>query len=136
MKGIACDCVGLIRGVANVMGYTISAEDWARIGSYSRLPNPDKMERAIREHLGRVPPSKARSGDVAWIAWRDGMPMHLAFLATTDAPPKHGSTEPSQRLTLIHAYEPIGKVVEHGFTNEWRERVHSWWRLRIPPKTI
>lgn len=116
-KGAGCDCVGLIRGVAEELGISpLGADEWCRIGGYGRLPRPDRMGALIERWL--VPADTPLPGDIAWMAWRQGRPMHMAFLA-----------EIGGRRTIIHAWAGVERVTEHGLSGEWPGRVHSWWRL-------
>lgn len=123
VKGRGVDCVGLIiaSGVdAGVM--TFSTEAFAPWARYGRLPNPVKMREGL-EHFLRplAKDEEPLPGDVAWFAWREGLPMHLGILAEDEVLAEG-------RLTVIHATSQIGQVVEHGFAGEWPSRVESWWR--------
>lgn len=113
--GVGCDCIGLVRGVAEALGI-MPVDDWTAIGAYSRVPNPSRMGAQMQRWLRSV--KQPQQGDIAWIEWREGMPMHLAILAD-------GPDEPM----LIHSYETVGRVVEHSFSGEWPSRVRSWWRI-------
>lgn len=121
-KGVAVDCVGLVIGAgleADVLP-TWSPEAWEPHRNYGRAPNPDHMTRAIEqflEPLDLAPGEVAPDGAVAFIGWRENLPMHLAIMATA----------PDGRQTMIHAFGHIGRVVEHGFDAEWPDRVVSWW---------
>lgn len=122
-KRHAVDCVGLIIGAgleADVLS-TWTPEAWLAHAGYGRTPNPEHMTRAIRQFMEPldVPTSSAApDGSVAFLGWREHLPMHLAIMATA----------PDGRRTMIHAYSHIGRVVEHGFDAEWPGRVISWWR--------
>lgn len=123
LKGSMVDCVGLIIGVGlelNILpGFTPAT--WRPFASYARTPNPRAMGEALNRFLrpsacsrDDLPPD----GTVGWLAWREDLPMHLVIKAT----------HPSQdRPTLIHAYMPSDKCVEHGFVAEWPGRIESWW---------
>jgi NlpC/P60 family putative phage cell wall peptidase len=115
VMGAGCDCIGLVRGVAECLGI-MPVKDWTVIGAYSRTPSPSRMGAQMRRWL--LPVTSPESGDIAWIEWREGMPMHLAILADGPAGP-----------SLIHSYETVGRVVEHSFSGEWPARVQSWWRI-------
>lgn len=126
-RGLGADCVGLIIGVGLETGLLPWDESvWSEFAGYSRTPNPRKMGRAI-EHFLRpimVPPLEApRDGSIAWMGWRAELPMHLGIVATLGG-----------RRTLIHAYQNVGRVVEHGFSAEWPGRVMSWWRYPGAPE--
>lgn len=123
--GRGVDCVGLIIAAgldAGVMEWT--EEDFAPWRGYGRLPNPSKMREGLEKFLREIPPEQGPMiGDVAWFRWREGLPMHLGILAA-HARPEAGLPP---RLTIIHATQNVGKVVEHAFAGEWPERVESWW---------
>ena len=116
-RGHAVDCVGLAAGVLP----TWTPELWEPHQSYGRAPNPAHMRKAIAEFLEPIDAPGAEpqaDGSVAFMAWRSGMPMHLAIMATA----------PDGRRTMIHAFSHVGRVVEHGFDQEWPGRVESWWK--------
>jgi NlpC/P60 family putative phage cell wall peptidase len=118
LRGVGVDCVGLIRGVGHATGaLPEDAEEWARFGGYSRIPNPRRMGEGMRQFL-RLVEGTPQPGDIAWLEWRDDLPMHLAILAS----------DTRGGATLIHSYSDAGGVVEHGLTPEWLARIKSWWR--------
>jgi NlpC/P60 family putative phage cell wall peptidase len=118
VRGVGVDCVGLIRGVGHATGaLPEDKEAWARFGGYSRIPNPRRMGEGMRQFL-RLVEGTPQPGDIAWLEWRDDLPMHLAILASDS---RGGAT-------LIHSYSDAGGVVEHGLTPEWLARIKSWWR--------
>lgn len=117
LKGVGVDCVGVIIGVGHeAVVLSISAEDWAPYANYSRNPNPRKMLEAMNRFLVPIEGPGA-PGSIAWLQWREDLPMHLAIVGELEGRP-----------TLIHAYGDVGRCVEHGFTPLWRSRVASWWR--------
>jgi hypothetical protein len=120
--GHACDCVGLVRGICEDLELAhVPPALEHEFATYARAPNPRRMGELLETLLIPTPidPRAAvDDGFVAWIEWRPGLPMHLALTATFQ-----------QRPTLIHAAQLAGKVVEHGFTAEWRNRVVSFWKL-------
>jgi NlpC/P60 family putative phage cell wall peptidase len=111
--GAGCDCVGLIRGVGFATGMLPRRDaEWKRFNAYGRLPNPARMTEGMRTFLieseaGPLP------GDILWLSWRANLPMHLAIYTGQN---------------IIHSFSDVGRVVEHGLTGEWVERVHSVWR--------
>lgn len=123
LKGVGCDCGGLVRGVGvNTGALTLTAEQWKRHANYGRVPNPRRMERTLRTLLvfqwrrGDGERPALMPGDVVWMEWRQELPMHLGIIATLE-----------ERTTLIHATSDIGRVVEHGLTADFSTRIHSIW---------
>lgn len=118
LKGVGCDCGGLVRGVGAACGVLdIPEERWAPYAAYGRTPHPERMRAALEEFLVPISEDQADVGDVCWLHWREGLPMHLAILGMLDT-----------RFTIIHALIDNERVIEHGFAKEWQDRVTSWWR--------
>ena len=120
VKGHGCDCIGLIRGVAQAKGLVIDEDIWRRFRNYGRVPNPAHMIEALRAHLVPVDREQIQLADILYLEWRRELPTHLAFVG-----------EFQGRRTLIHALAEAGHVVEHGFVDPWPERLNSAWRLPI-----
>lgn len=126
LQGVGVDCWGHISGVGLALGLmTVDPGKWAPFAGYGRQPSPRLVLGICRAFLKPRQVKVGLPGDIACIAWRDGLPMHLAILG-----------EHSGRLTLIHAdarrvdrTHPTGQVVEHGFSQEWPSLVDSWWRF-------
>lgn len=117
--GVGVDCIGLIWAVGEAVGVlSVDPAKVKRFLGYTRMPNPRRMREALETFFVPVT-AEYEPGDVAWLAWdRDhAVPQHTAILG-----------EHRQRPTLIHAFAPAGKCVEHGFTGEWPQLVTSWWR--------
>ena len=102
------DCVGLIIAVGAELGLPCGAVD---MRSYGRLPLGGMLESAVAEH--GIPVAEPEAGAVVLCRFARSI-QHVALC-----------TGP----TLIHAYEGVGKVVEHGFRGKWERRAVSAWRL-------
>lgn len=125
-KGIGVDCIMLAWAVGEEAGViTVDPAVWEQFKGYGRAPNPARMRQALAASLVEITEDQAGPGDIVWVHWgHPDLPMHLAILA-----------DKAGRPTLIHARAdirsnafPDGRVVEHGFAEEWRERVAGWWR--------
>ena len=117
-KGAGVDCVQLIAAVGEEAGVMkIDPAKAAPFQGYGRTPNPARMGDALRTFMVAIAADQMRQGDVAWMQWRDNLPMHLAVIGAHKG-----------RQTLIHALAEIGRCVEHGFTQEWKDRAVSYWR--------
>lgn len=118
LRGVGADCVGFIVGVGLASGVLhLTPLEAKQYAGYGRLPNPKRMRFFMRKHLTEISERDAEAGDVVWIQWRANLPMHLALIGTRDG-----------RRTLMHAVSDAGKVVEHGLTPQWDERIVSFWR--------
>lgn len=101
------DCVGLPIVVGQSLGLFDQRLD---IANYGRLPTGELVER-LREHCRPIP--KAVPGALVVIAWTK-IAAHVAVFTGE---------------TLIHAYESVGRVVEHGYRGRWIRMTHSAWAL-------
>lgn len=105
--GHGIDCVGLpilVLQELGLLGKEFSTE------AYGRLPTGEIVER-LRAVC--TPLEKALPGSLVVIAWTK-IAAHTA-ICTGD--------------TLIHAYEAVGSVVEHGYRGRWVRMTHSIWAL-------
>lgn len=118
VKGVGADCVGFVVGVGlNTGALVLTQQQIKEYSGYGRLPNPRIMEKAMRRHLCALSSRELVVGNVAWLEWRGGLPMHLALVGELNGTP-----------TLLHAISDVGKVVEHALTRQWEERIVSFWR--------
>lgn len=101
------DCVGLVIVVAQELG--LVPANFER-NDYGRLPTRGELDAKIMQHCT---PTELTPGCVCAIRWNKEL-AHVAIF-TGD--------------TLIHSYESVGKVVEHGFRGRWVRLVDSTWRL-------
>ncbi len=100
VKGVGCDCIGVIRGVGNATSALVT-EDTSKLVKqflgYSRQPNPKVMRAALQEFLVPIDKKEAGVGDIFW--FRIQRPQHLGIL-----------TEPG---IVVHADRMAGRVIEH-----------------------
>lgn len=116
MKGVGCDCVNLVIAVGLELGILDwTPESFSKFRGYTRSPNPARMRLAMETFLVQLPEGEQpQPGDILWIEWARGLPMHLAIV-----------TGP----TMIHAFSDAQAVVEHGVDELWLSRVNSVWRF-------
>lgn len=122
IKGVGCDCVGLITGTGAAFGWQPDPQQFKRFRNYAKLPNPGRMLEALNLFLVPVdgPPALA---DILYLQWRTDLPTHLAIFADLDGRP-----------TIIHALSEAGIVIEHGYVDPWPGRLHSVWRYPFATK--
>jgi NlpC/P60 family putative phage cell wall peptidase len=115
LKGVGCDCLGLLRGVwRGVLGtepelpppYTA---DWAEAGMRDTLVD------AARRHLAEVDPAGIRSGDVLLFRWRDHLPAKHCAIATA-------------RDRMVHAHDGAA-VCEVAIAPWWRRHLAGVFRF-------
>lgn len=109
LKGIGCDCLGLLRGVwREVIGMEPEAPppyapDWAEAGGGETLVE------AARRYLVEIPPAAFEPGDVLLFRWRAHLPAkHCAIATSADR--------------MIHAHD--GAAV-------CEVAVRPWWRRHL-----
>lgn len=119
LKGVGCDCLGLVRGVwrelygAEPETPAPYAPDWAERTGRERL-----LEAAARHFGAALPASALLPGDLIVFRWQDG------------AAAKHaGIAAPDERF--IHAYEQAA-VIESPLVPSWRRRIAGVFRFPEP----
>jgi cell wall-associated NlpC family hydrolase len=105
--GSGIDCVGLPIVVGQRLGFFAPDFEVAR---YGRLPTGELIER-VQQHC--VPLARALPGSLVVIAWTK-IAAHVAICTGE---------------TLVHAYESVGRVIEHGYRGRWVRMTHSAWAL-------
>lgn len=85
LKGVGCDCLGLLRGVwrelygAEPESLPAYAADWAEAGG------TEQLAAAARRHLSELDVPLAEPGDVLLFRWRQHLPAkHAAILVERD----------------------------------------------------
>lgn len=103
-KGVGCDCIGLIRGVAEpFLGPIDIALDYSpRWHLYRAEP---LMHRIFSEWCEEIDPAEAQAGDVLCFGVGKGPAHHCGYVSP---------------VGLIHCYREAGRVVEQSMTEWWR----------------
>ena len=116
-KPWAVDCAGLV-----VLSF--AAAGWPRAPAaparYGREPWDDMLRRTLREHFGEPLPADTewQPGDVPLFRWGASEPTHVGVFGD----------HPCSGLSLIHASNRIGKVVEAALTDRQRGCVVEVYR--------
>ena len=137
LKGVACDCLGLARGVwrelyAGGDPETVPAysADWAEVSGRETL-----LE-AARRHMipvaeGDDPEAvlaAAEPGDLLIMRWRPHLPAkHCAILTEKGDPVTRAGWR------IIHAYDAAKRVAEVPLAPQWRRMVVAAFRFPTPP---
>ena len=135
VKGVGCDCLGLIRGVwrevigPEPMPVPPYSRDWGEAGLHEVLAE------AARAAMTELPIDEARTGDVVLFRMRQGAIAKHAGILSVDgrhSAHPHRSTRSyrSGRSHFIHAYERTG-VIEQELTAPWRRRIAFAFRFPV-----
>lgn len=118
LKGVACDCIGLVKGVGLALGlvdYDPTSPQAQAFASYSMMPDSKRMRQGLATWLLPISVAEVLPADILFMAWTRE-PQHVAL--RTD----HG---------IIHSYSSVGKVVEHAFDESWQRRVVAAYRYPV-----
>jgi len=115
LKGVGCDCLGLVRGVWRaVMGDEPErappyAPDWAEAAK------GEPLAEAAARHLQPIAVDAFAEGDVLLFRWRGGLPAkHLAIVTASDL--------------MVHAHDGAC-VAEVALAPWWRRRIAYAFRF-------
>lgn len=122
VKGVGCDCLGLIVGIARELelrdnkGNLLADYDQP---NYSPLPDGRGLKAAVSLHLLELPSiGEASTADVLLFRFQEN-PQHVGIL----------STLPDGDSGIIHCYSNTGKVVEHRLNDTWRRLIVAAYRF-------
>jgi cell wall-associated NlpC family hydrolase len=116
------DCLGLLVLVAEACHLRfdgLSACDHDET-DYGHNPDTARLNDALVRLLSPVPSGAMQAGDVI-LCTLDYRPQHLAILADY--------ANAVGELSMIHAYAPLRKVVEHRLDETWRGRIAGVYRF-------
>jgi NlpC/P60 family putative phage cell wall peptidase len=123
LKGVGCDCLGLLRGVWRAFygdepeALTAYTPDWAE------AKGTETFAEAARRHLVAIAIEEAGAGDVLLFRWRANLPAkHAAILVWSSRSDLRSSSPLVSPDRFIHAQQ--GAAVAFG-------ALTPWWRRRI-----
>lgn len=108
VKGSGVDCIGLVTGVAKILGLS----DYDNT-VYSRHPDGAMLMGELEKHLEQIPIENAVPGDILVFRIRK-YPQHLALM--TD-------------VGMIHTNQKIGRVVENHLDARWKKRIYAAFKF-------
>jgi NlpC/P60 family putative phage cell wall peptidase len=118
LKGVGCDCLGLIRGVWRALHGDEPELTPAYAPDWAEATGEERLAAAARRHLVEIEPAEANPGDVLLFRWRPHLPAkHAAILTASDR--------------MIHAYDGAA-VAEVHFVPFWRRRIAFAFRFPAP----
>ena len=109
LKGVGCDCLGLVRGVwravygAEPEAMPAYTPDWAE------ARGAETLAEAAGRHMTRIEPAATREGDLLLFRWKPGVPAkHCGILVAADR--------------FVHAHD--GAAVSGA-------ALSPWWRRKL-----
>ena len=117
VRGVACDCVGLGRGVHEQLTGDAFVGDYDYPATWHLFKEDEKLYQECRKYLDEIPVTKARAGDIILFGFRERFPAHHLAILTGDR-------------TIIHSYMDVGAVVETAYNEEWRHMARFAFRYR------
>jgi len=119
VKGVACDCIGLVRGVGRACGLVdpFTTGEAARYSGYERSPNSRLLLEACAAFLNPISLAAAIPGDVLTFRF-DADAQHFGILSAIN--PRY----------VIHSYAQARRVVENRIDDLWASRIVGAYHLR------
>ena len=109
LRGVGCDCLGLVRGVWREMLGDEPEMPPAYSPAWAESGGGETLLGAAGRHLSHVTGANACPGDVLIFRWRPNLPAkHCAILATTG--------------TILHAHDGAA-VAEVAYSPWWRRHL-------------
>lgn len=115
LKGVGCDCLGLIRGVwcAFHAGEPEMAPPYAP--DWAEATGAETLADAARRHLIEIDPNDIVPGDIVLFRWRAGFPAKHAAIVTAPG-------------FMVHAHDGAA-VTEVALAPWWRRRLAYAFRF-------
>ena len=117
VRGVACDCVGLVRGVHAQLTGDAFVGDYDYPATWHLFKEDEKLYQECRKYLVEIPVDEAGAGDILLFGFRPRFPAHHLAILTGDE-------------TIIHSYMDVGAVVETAYNEEWRHMARFAFRYR------
>jgi NlpC/P60 family putative phage cell wall peptidase len=108
LKGVGCDCLGLVRGVWGALYGQEPEAPGAYQPGWVEPPDQERLRDAARRHMREIPLEERQVGDVLMFRWRDYLPAkHIGIATSPD--------------TMVHAHE--GASVTEVALGLWQTRL-------------
>lgn len=118
LKGVGCDCLGLVRGIWRALYGNEPEDPGAYAPDWAEAGGSDSLIEAANRHMAGKPVEAMRPGDLLIFRWRPSVAAkHLGILA------------PENRF--IHAYEGH-RVMASALVPQWRRRIAAVFAFPDP----
>jgi NlpC/P60 family putative phage cell wall peptidase len=115
LKGVGCDCLGLVRGVWRAFHAGEPEQMIAYAPDWAEASGQESLAQAARRHMQEIAPEEFQPGDVLLFRWRANFPAkHAAIVSAPDL--------------MIHAHDGAA-VAEVAIAPWWRRRLAYAFRF-------
>ena len=115
LKGVGCDCLGLVRGVWRELIGTEPERAPPYTPDWAEASGAESLAQAAARHLILVTPADFAPGDVVLFRWRANLPAKHAAIVTSPE-------------TMVHAHDGAA-VAEVALAPWWRRRLAYAFRF-------
>ncbi|MDC7788690.1 NlpC/P60 family protein [Rhodoplanes sp. TEM] len=109
LKGVGCDCLGLLRGVYRALYGTEPEAVPPYTPDWAEATGRETLLAAATRHLITIEPAAVQAGDVLLFRWRAGLPAKHAAIVVSSG-------------TMVHAHDGA-RVAEVAIAPWWRRRI-------------
>jgi len=118
LRGVGCDCIGLIRGIYK----NITGIEFQGIINYAQTPffycRDERLYPELQKHLVEIPVEDAIAGDIVTFSYRDRFPDHHLGIIMDDGFFVHASCDPGVNRVIVTRYD-----------EQWKERTRHAFRF-------
>jgi NlpC/P60 family putative phage cell wall peptidase len=118
LKGVGCDCLGLVRGVWRALVGPEPEQVGAYSADWAEALGVERLALAAGRHMRSIALADASMGDVLLFRWRDELPAKHAAILTDSG-------------TFIHAYSGHA-VCESPYGSWWRQHTAFAFSFPLP----
>jgi NlpC/P60 family putative phage cell wall peptidase len=122
LKGVGCDCLGLLRGVWRALHGAEPEAMPAYTPDWAEARGEETLALAAARHLAEVPKHEAMAGDVILFRWRTNLPAKHCGILLGPSRSDLRSSSPLGADRFIHAQQGASVAIA---------TLTPWWRRRI-----
>ena len=111
-----CDCIGLIIGILKEYNINIKDNEYFELGFYDHL-NLDNIYLVLAKYCEKIDVIDVKIGDLIMFSSYKNT-AHFAIITNL------------QPLSIVHANQSAGKVVETISDKLWNTQILSYWRVK------
>lgn len=115
LKGVGCDCLGLVRGVWRELGLEEPETVPPYASGWAEATGEEALAEAAQRHLLEIPCTEFTTGDLLLFRWRPHLPAKHAGIATSAS-------------SMVHAQDHA-RVAEIVLSGWWRRHLSHAFRF-------